>query len=312
MKPNVIAKQHGAALLLIVVALIMSAAWLSYELMGGLGQKLKRQNAQEVAQALAEAKENLMTYALNTPEIYGTSTNSPGFLPCPDTRKLTDTNSGSPNATCSWGASTSFGRLPSQKANPEYYFFSLNEKESNMSLWYAVSDPLRNITTSKNPVYEYDFTKTSVTLDNDPTLLAAIVIAAGEPVAGQTGRDATQTAAQQWNQYLESMTTANMTTAKFSTLTTLPTGTPYNDKIISITLADFQAAVKSNVCARAKLDNLCDSSKFPPNTGANVIPITNWFRKLKWSDSNGDGTGISRICLVTAGKINGINPAECP
>jgi predicted NAD-dependent protein-ADP-ribosyltransferase YbiA (DUF1768 family) len=296
--------------------MIVGAAALSYALLGDLGAKLKRQNAQEVAQVLAEAKENLMTYALNTPEIYGTSTNSPGFLPCPDIVALTSTTplSGSPGATCSWGASTSFGRLPSQKANPEYYFFSLNEKESNMSLWYAVSDPLRNITTSKNPVYEYDLTKTSVTLDNDPTLLAAIVIAAGEPVAGQTGRDATQTAAQQWNQYLESMTAANITTGKFSTLTTLPVGTPYNDKMITITLADFQAAVKSNVCARAKLDNLCDSSKFPPNIGANVIPDTNWFRKLKWSDSNGDGTGTPRICLVDARtrKINGINPAECP
>jgi hypothetical protein len=114
------------------------------------------------------------------------------------------------------------------------------------------------------------------------------------------------------------MTAANITTGKFSTLTTLPVGTPYNDKIISITLEDFQAAVKSNVCARAKLDNLCDSSKFPPNTGANVIPDTNWFRKLKWSDDSDDGsgaskgTGKSRICLVTDGKINGINPDECP
>jgi hypothetical protein len=70
--------------------------------------------------------------------------------------------------------------------------------------------------------------------------------------------------------------------------------------------------VKSNVCARAKLDNLCDSSKFPPNIGANVIPVTNWFRKLNWSDSNGDGTGTSRVCLITAGKVTALNTSECP
>jgi hypothetical protein len=112
------------------------------------------------------------------------------------------------------------------------------------------------------------------------------------------------------------MIAANITTGKFSTLTTLPVGTPYNDKIISITLADFQAAVKSNVCARAKEADYCNPNKyFPPAgtaTSATVLPNTNWFRKLKWSDSNGDGTGTSRICLVTAGKINGINTAECP
>ena len=121
-------------------------------------------------------------------------------------------------------------------------------------------------------------------MDNDPTLLAAVVIAAGEPVAGQTGRDANQTAAQQWSQYLESMTTANMTTGRFSTLTTLPIGTPYNDRIITITLTDIQDAVKANVCARAKEKDYCNPDKYwPPGgtgTSATVLRNTNWFRKL--------------------------------
>jgi hypothetical protein len=80
--------------------------------------------------------------------------------------------------------------------------------------------------------------------------------------------------------------------------------------------------VKSNVCARAKEAGYCNPNKyFPPAgtaTSATVLPNTNWFRKLKWSDDSDDGsgaskgTGTSRICLVTAGKINGINTAECP
>ncbi|MBD3767695.1 MAG: hypothetical protein IE928_07040 [Gammaproteobacteria bacterium] len=55
--------QKGAVLLIFIAALVMTMAWLSYALLGDLGQKLKRQQAQDVGMVLAEAKENLLVFA---------------------------------------------------------------------------------------------------------------------------------------------------------------------------------------------------------------------------------------------------------
>ncbi len=293
MKQSKLKYQRGAALLLIAAAMIMSAAWLSYELMGGLGQKLKRQNAQEVAQALAEAKENLLVFANNIPEIY-TNNKSVGFLPCPDLSALSAVVSGTPSPTCSWASSTGLGRLPAQyKTN--YFYFSHSQKAGGHSLWYAISDPLRNGTTA-NPVYDYNTTRTTIKL-NDGVDLAAIIIAAGEPVSGQTGRDSTIASDQQWNQFLESMTATNINNGKFITS---PIGSTYNDKIVTITLSDFQSQIKKNVCERAITNNWC--------TNLTNYNGSAWFKNFNWGFST---SSVPRICTGTPMAPTGINPDEC-
>jgi len=127
--------QRGAALLLIVAALIMSAAWLSYELVGGLGQKLKRQNAQEVAQVLAEAKENLLTYASSIPMLYPTNcAGQPcgvGFFPSPDVN-----NDGSADGT----TGQIIGRLPSRQLGVNYFLFHV--RDSNQNQWLDTPYPI--------------------------------------------------------------------------------------------------------------------------------------------------------------------------
>jgi hypothetical protein len=289
--------QRGAALLLIAAAMIVAASVLSYQLLGGLGAKLKRQNAQEMSQALADAKENLLAFADNIPEIY-TPNKSLGFLPCPDLSALSSITSGTPSPTCSWASSTALGRFPAQyKTN--YFFFSTPQKEGGYSLWYAISDPLRNGAVA-NPVYDYDTTKTTITLDNGVGL-AAIVIAAGDPIANQINRDATIVANLQWDQYLESMTTANINNGKFSTPSTLPVGTVYNDKVITITLADFQSQMKANVCARAITNDWC--------TNVTNYNASAWFKNFNWGFSTGS---VPRICTGTPLAPTGINTTECP
>ncbi len=142
--------QRGAALLLIVAALIMSAAWMSYELMGGLGQKLKRQNSQEVAQALAEAKENLLVFASSIPVLYPNNCPPPtnpmlnctanpsscipcgiGFMPSPDFN-----NDGSPDGN----TSQIIGRLPSRQQGANY--FLLHVRDSNQNQWLDTPYPI--------------------------------------------------------------------------------------------------------------------------------------------------------------------------
>jgi hypothetical protein len=150
--------QRGAALLLIVAALIMSAAWMSYELMGGLGQKLKRQNSQEVAQALAEAKENLLVFASMQPEIYAntdiTQVSGVGYLPAPDFDNDGRMGIGLANLNTNTSALNVIGLLPSVKdgtvsSGVGYFSFRIRNgcqqstpdsctRESNM-IWYAMS-----------------------------------------------------------------------------------------------------------------------------------------------------------------------------
>jgi peptidoglycan/LPS O-acetylase OafA/YrhL len=55
--------QRGAALLMMMLALIAISSALSYQYFGNLNQKLKRQNVQEVVAVLEEVKENLLVFS---------------------------------------------------------------------------------------------------------------------------------------------------------------------------------------------------------------------------------------------------------
>lgn len=304
--------QKGAALLVLLVAVVLLSAGFAYQLYSSQSLKIKKEQARDVNALLLQARDNILIFATMIPEIYNDVTKSPGFLPCPDMRELTHVYNGSPGSSCSWSGGTNFGRLPQGNKGSDYFFFSPSEKDSGVSLWYGLSDPLRHGIVSKNPVYEYDTSKVSVTLDNvvaEP--LAAIIMAAGSPLSTQLGRNDTKTATEQWSQFIEGMTIGNLNLGKFLTLTALPSGTAYNDKIITIKLSDFQAIVRANVCMRAEAGNWCSEGTY------SSIPSTNWFKAFKWSDSNGNGTGTARICniksgLLTGKKVDGINNNECP
>lgn len=303
--------QKGAALLMIVAAIILLSAVVAYQMYASNTATIKKEQARDVNSLLLQARDNLLVFSTMTPEIYNSVTKSPGFLPCPDMRELTHIDSGSPGASCSWAGGTNFGRLPQENKGADYFFFSPSEKDSGVSLWYALSDPLRYGVVSKNPVYEYDTSKVSVTLDNLATEpLAAIIIAAGKPLSNQNGRNENKVASEQLSQFVEAMTTLNVNSGKFFTLNSLPTGTAYNDKVMPIKLSDFQAIIRANVCMRADAGNWCNPTTY------SSIPSTNWFKAFKWSDSNGNGTGAARICNIKSvflsKQVDGLNSNECP
>jgi hypothetical protein len=131
--------QQGAALLVFIAALVMTLALLSYALLGDLGQKLKRQQAQDVGMVLAEAKENLLAFAASIPELYPNNCNGNscgvGYLPSPD-----GDNDGSPDGN----SSVILGRLPSRQTGM-YFFFHHREStptgswlDTPYSIWYAI------------------------------------------------------------------------------------------------------------------------------------------------------------------------------
>ncbi|MCH9742229.1 MAG: hypothetical protein K0U21_03365 [Proteobacteria bacterium] len=88
MKPCSLYYQRGAILLLIVSALILALGWLSYSVLGNAKAKLARQQMQDVAQQLNDAKENLLTFARMQPELYPNvnldQVSGAGYFPPPD------------------------------------------------------------------------------------------------------------------------------------------------------------------------------------------------------------------------------------
>ncbi|OYY24490.1 MAG: hypothetical protein B7Y68_03305 [Thiotrichales bacterium 35-46-9] len=307
--------QQGAALLVFIAALVMTLAWLSYGLLGDLGQKLKRQQAQDVGMVLAEVKENLLVFAESIPELYaGTSSEkSPGFLLCPDMRSLSDPDSGTSSGSCAWGTSNAIGRLPASKAGSvsEYFYFWSGEKNAGLSLWYSIADEYRYGATGYgsiygntiNPVYG-GLSPFNSSMMLDGNAVAAVVIAAGDPLASQLGRNHEQPASNQWPQFLESPS-GGATGASFLSRPAVAT-IPFNDRVVGVSQAEFNDRMKRKVCSLARSSNWCSVTEF------SALPATHWFKRFEWADSNGNGSGASRICSINSGNVAGMNIQECP
>jgi hypothetical protein len=309
-------RQQGAALLMMMLALIAISSALAYQYFGNLNQKLKRQNVQEVGAVLAEAKENLLIFAENIPEIYAaviSSEKSPGFLLCPDMRSLSDPQSGYSSGSCAWGTSNAIGRLPASKAGSgaEYFYFWSGEKNTGLSIWYAIADEYRYGATGSGSIYGNNINPvygglspfaSSMTLDGNA--VAAVVIAAGDPLALQLGRNREQPASNQWPQFLESPS-GGATVASFLSRPAVVT-IPFNDRVVGVSQTEFNDRMKRKVCSLASNSNWCSVTEF------SALPATHWFKRFEWADSNGNGSGTSRICSISAGNVAGMNIQECP
>jgi len=257
MKQNAIAKQRGAVLLMFAAAMIMMASWLAYSLMGDLQNKLKQQQLTESAQALVEAKENLLVFSESIPELYASMAGARqaiGYLPCPDAASLVASTTGS-SGTCSWTAGTNFslGRLPGQKLTGDPFFFSIHEKDGGIAIWYAVDDAYRYCGNGTNCFNNINPTTLSPTMTLDGSPVVAVLIAANGVVNGQINggaknqvRDATQNTLQQWDEYLESMTANRIFVSSKPNNTTV-----FNDQVIGVTKAELDARIKRKVCSLA-------------------------------------------------------------
>ena len=274
--------QGGAALLLIAAAMIVAASVLSYQLLGGLGAKLKRQNAQEMSQALADAKENLLVFAASLPELYDVNTGI-GYMPTPDFDN--DGRQGNfselPNIWYNTNNNNVIGRLPALNKNTNPFYFMSRQcaangsscvDEGTTSLWVAFSGRAGNgdlRLQNKSKLNATDLkinldanadgllsaadcnTKGIVCVDNVPVV--AVVIAAGEPLVDQTTR---HTAATNFAQYLD-MNNADANLYRFvsrfpagQTCDVDNNGQPddnrlcFNDRVVSITYDEWTLAME--------------------------------------------------------------------
>lgn len=208
-------RQRGAALL-ILLALVLVAA--SYTLLKRLNQTPSElgQSA-DTAAVLGQAKAALMGYALK-------SQARPGRLPCPDSNNPGTPTSGDSNSGC---AGYTTYRLPWRTLGLPDLRDSSGER-----LWYVV-DPLFDGSSAINSE-----TVPTLTIDGGATRYAAILIAPGKSLQGQS-----RAGGQQGNilRYLEA------DNANSDAFFVTASGGDFNDQLIGITRDELMQAVERRV-----------------------------------------------------------------
>ena len=209
----------GAALLAFILVLILSSTWLLLSDLNGHTQAYVRRADTELA--LSRAKQALLHYAMNYPDLRDNPDKGPGFLPCPDRN-----NDGRPESNCALSTGTTLGRLP-------FTILGLDDPRdsSGERLWYALSPDFKNSQSNQALINSETPGQLSVDGVND---VVAVVIAPGAPVSSQYARPGNAAA-----DYLEG-DNANISDSAFST-------TAGNDQLAIITRADLMSVVEQRV-----------------------------------------------------------------
>lgn len=305
-------KQHkqesGATLLIMVAAITFITAIAAYYWTKKQSSDIKNAQTQLLSARLADAKEQLLIFSESIPTIYAntSSKQSPGFFLCPDMDPLNSPNVGSSNGSCSWATGNAIGRLPTHKstANGAYFYFSTLEQQGGDSWWYMIHDQLRLGASGNNAFYYlnknpvYDALNNTLTYNSTP--IVAAIIYGQSALSHQTNRNASQNTAQQWNQFLETVTT----TASGANINdpSIVNGQASNDMILTISKTEYDSRIKNSVCQFASQNHWCDANTY------NALSPTHWFKQFNWAFSS----TASRICIINVTQPNGMNTHECP
>ncbi|MBI1732982.1 MAG: hypothetical protein HYR49_09480 [Gammaproteobacteria bacterium] len=277
-------RQRGVILLALLLVVLVGS---SYALLGKLNQLAEEQTRDvQTQKALKQAKEALIQYAVNYPEIYsGDLIRGPGYLPCPDQDAGPDDADNLQDdgqvgqSNCAEATGTTIGRLPTRDLGLDDLVDSSGER-----LWYAVAQEYKNNQSSAHVMNSETFA--SLRVDGSDEEIVAIVIAPGAPIDGQDGRgtaveEITQTnpPTNAWYQvvdeYLEDGNATNGD-GEYVTASTVADSPPqctdgsldddeleiqcFNDRILTITRAELMAAVEARVAneVRATLESWRD------------------------------------------------------
>ena len=210
---------QGAALLAFMLALVAGSSWLLLSDLNGHTQVYNRRAGSGLA--LNQAKQALLSYAMNYPDLRANPEKGPGFLPCPDRN-----NDGRPETNCAESTGTTLGRLP-------FAILGLDDPRdsSGERLWYALSPDFRN-TRSNHAVINSE-TPGQFSVDGADDVVA-VVMAPGPPAAHQYRRPGNDAA-----DYLEGDNTS-VADGRFSAFAG-------NDQVDFITRAELMAVVERRV-----------------------------------------------------------------
>ncbi len=121
--------QRGAALMIMLVIMVMGAATVLVSSLNSSGLRIERDKI--TADALAQAKDALIGFAITYGDTHTTSPEVNGYLPCPDINGIPE---GSSELTCGNKNVSSIGKFPWKTLD-----LSPLRDGSGECLWYAVS-----------------------------------------------------------------------------------------------------------------------------------------------------------------------------
>ncbi|MDR2613984.1 MAG: hypothetical protein LBC91_01480 [Candidatus Accumulibacter sp.] len=196
----------GAALLvmLLVVVLAVSAALIGS--LAGNDPEIERQR--RTFEALMQAKQALIAWAMVRGDHDSDSNHRPGTLPCPDIQFFGSAESGNASGSCSASGGTSIGRIPWRSLGVDNAYGEM--------LWYVVGDGFRNPSQSKAAINS-DIKGTLRLYASDGVILvtpageelAAVIFASGPPLPGQDRSNSSKVA----SEYLEAFNGKNNASA---------------------------------------------------------------------------------------------------
>jgi len=229
-----LSSQRGVVAIILFMILFMAGAslFLTY-----VNNNVVNQQADlATMQAMRDAKEALISYAVLHGDYYGAAGAGPGHLPCPDSN-----GNGAENMPCSINA---LGRIPQSVTLPSGAVFPLSSYNSNIDaqLWYGLANEVR-----RSPSAAFNSSTTSnLTLDGQGGV-AAVLIAPGEGLPSQSrgnNNDAN---------YLEA---GNAGGPNFVTNNPADPDN-FNDRVLSISIVEIMSPVTARIAETMKvqLDN---------------------------------------------------------
>lgn len=254
-----IKNQQGAALILLVVAIILTATTVFVTRFST--DKLKLNKQASTNKALMKAKKALLSHAASYYETQLNRAGRYGYLPCPETAS----SSAEGIAQLNCGLGNSIGRLPWNNLTIEPL-----KDSAGQCLWYAVSYSNKNIPNSlmlneDTPgMFEvYDENGTLIHNGLPENRIVAVIIAPGAELSGQS-RPAPngslcnynfQQANNNADAFLDSINgidNSNVSTSAdqidhFATLNSVKDLSNFNDRIVTITQQEIFNAIRRQV-----------------------------------------------------------------
>ena len=241
---------RGAALLALVAALVLGAAWLLLTRLNSASTERLAAKRQHNARVLNQAKQALIGYVAGQAARAGE--NNPGALPCPENPGDFDSATGRQGVVgINCGATVKVGRFPWRTLGLDQLLDADAEP-----LWYAVA-PAWGVNVGANSVVNSN-SGGQLTVDGVPNAAVALLIAPGAPmtVAAAAGCAA-------WSQSRPGAGTPNVRNylecenasvpADFAFVTRGPAES-FNDQVLPVTAADVLPALEAAIAHRIEVE----------------------------------------------------------
>jgi type II secretory pathway pseudopilin PulG len=237
-------KQHGAALLIMLIILVVGIATVLVNSLTSSTVKTARQ--EKTAAALAQARDALIGYAITYGDTHTTPPEVHGYLPCPDTSSGSE---GVAVSSCGVPDVNSIGKLPWATLD-----LSALRDGDGECLWYAVSGTYKSA--QKTSLMNWDTNGLLQAFSSDGTLLTQpdnrVVAVIFAPGAAQSGQDRSGTTFPVCGgnytatNYLDNDTVHNINNTDIATGKFIQgtSGGSVNDQMLFITRQDIWNAIK--------------------------------------------------------------------